>query len=773
MAVLKYKNESGQFVTLTNYTVQPIVPVQTTGTSLTDIMSQKAVSDELDKKVNDSALNGKIANAISSDNTVKGAIADAVGDSPAISGAINSVVADSIKNDDAVNQAVEEAIAEAIRETAAVSAAVESVVDTKLTAYTTTSEADEKYAFKSHTHNASDISDFNAAVSTAVSTDASVSGTVKNVVEKYIYGDATPSPTSSVVTTDNLNTTLADYAKSSSLAAVATSGSYNDLTDKPTIPTTVAQLTDAGDYVKDDEINTLVSNAIKTDSTVSGAVSNAVAAAIASDDTVKEAVEAAIAADTTVASKFGHVAYDSASKRINFYANSTSPSAIEYIDATNFIKDGMVDSVAISNGNLVVTFNTDSGKNPITIPLTDIFNPSNYYTKSDTSGKTEIATALNGKANSTHDHASSSITTMASYSKPTTTSAIATGDTLNAAIGKLEKALDGKQASGNYLTSHQTVTLASGTNNGTLKITTAAGSVDNIAVRGLGDMAYQATSSYSSATQVNTALAGKSGTGHTHNYAGSSTAGGAATSAAKLTNTTAIGSATQPVFFTASGVPSACTYTLGKSVPANAVFTDNNTTYAAGSFITITGSNNSINVSTGTSSTTVARGDHKHTSGDVTNFSAAIEGVVSTSTTITNKINTVVASSLTATTGNVRASVDSAIASNTVVVASKAVADFYSGHNYVTSLANIPTTKRLVIATISSSTNELSLSGNTLTDGYEIHIIVKNNGTAEAAVTLPTGGKYVTVGDAIKVAANSTGEINIISDGTSLYVRGA
>lgn len=40
------------------------------------------------------------------------------------------------------------------------------------------------------------------------------------------------------------------------------------------------------------------------------------------------------------------------------------------------------------------------------------------------------------------------------------------------------------------LTSHQTVTLASGTNNGTLKLTTAAGTTDNIAVKGLGSLAF-------------------------------------------------------------------------------------------------------------------------------------------------------------------------------------------------------------------------------------------------------------------------------------------
>ena len=62
---------------------------------------------------------------------------------------------------------------------------------------------------------------------------------------------------------------------------------------------------------------------------------------------------------------------------------------------------------------------------------------------------------------------------------------------------------------------------------------------------------------------------------HTHNYAGSSSAGGAATSANKL-NTNA-GSATQPVYFS-NGVPVATTYSLGKSVPSDAKFTD--TTYS-------------------------------------------------------------------------------------------------------------------------------------------------------------------------------------------------
>ena len=74
---------------------------------------------------------------------------------------------------------------------------------------------------------------------------------------------------------------------------------------------------------------------------------------------------------------------------------------------------------------------------------------------------------------------------------------------------------------------------------------------------------------------VQTQLNSKANSSHTHNYAGSSSAGGAATSANKL-NTDA-GSATQPVYFD-NGVPVATTYALNKTVPSDAKFTD--TTYS-------------------------------------------------------------------------------------------------------------------------------------------------------------------------------------------------
>lgn len=68
---------------------------------------------------------------------------------------------------------------------------------------------------------------------------------------------------------------------------------------------------------------------------------------------------------------------------------STIPSTyLCKIDAAPFIKDGMVSSVAISNGNLVITWNSDSTgvTTPTNIPLTDIFNASNYYDKDAVDG---------------------------------------------------------------------------------------------------------------------------------------------------------------------------------------------------------------------------------------------------------------------------------------------------------------------------------------------------------------------------------------------------
>lgn len=90
----------------------------------------------------------------------------------------------------------------------------------------------------------------------------------------------------------------------------------------------------------------------------------------------------------------------------------------------------------------------------------------------------------------------------------------------------------------------------------------------------------------------------KADSNHSHNYAGSSSSGGAANSAIALT--TSAGSAIQPIYFD-NGKPVICTYSLGKSVPEDAVFTD--TTYTLSSF-GITATANEINQLDGATVTT-------------------------------------------------------------------------------------------------------------------------------------------------------------------------
>ena len=63
--------------------------------------------------------------------------------------------------------------------------------------------------------------------------------------------------------------------------------------------------------------------------------------------------------------------------------------------------------------------------------------------------KSYVDSELAKKANSSHTHTGAQVN-LTGYTKPSSTGALAASDTLNAALGKLEKALDGKQASGSY-----------------------------------------------------------------------------------------------------------------------------------------------------------------------------------------------------------------------------------------------------------------------------------------------------------------------------------
>ena len=80
------------------------------------------------------------------------------------------------------------------------------------------------------------------------------------------------------------------------------------------------------------------------------------------------------------------IEWDSNEKKLKLYSGNH---LLGSVDGTSWVKDGMVQSAAIVGNNLEITFNTDSGKEKISVPLTDIFNPDNYYDKATIDSKFE------------------------------------------------------------------------------------------------------------------------------------------------------------------------------------------------------------------------------------------------------------------------------------------------------------------------------------------------------------------------------------------------
>jgi len=92
--------------------------------------------------------------------------------------------------------------------------------------------------------------------------------------------------------------------------------------------------------------------------------------------------------DNAILPFFDDVAYVDADKKIYFYHNE---SVVGEINAEKFIKDGMINTVSVGKPTsgthqgidcLIITFNTDAGKEEIDIPISDIFDADNYYDKS-------------------------------------------------------------------------------------------------------------------------------------------------------------------------------------------------------------------------------------------------------------------------------------------------------------------------------------------------------------------------------------------------------
>lgn len=164
----------------------------------------------------------------------------------------------------------------------------------------------------------------------------------------------------------------------------------------------------------------------------SGDVQNAISGKL--DTSIFETYSGAT--DTALGTKFAGATWNSTDKKIYFYDNaSATGTALAYIDGTDFVKDGFLQSVTIENKTisgesvpcLVFIWNTDAGIQETDIPLSGIFDPTNYVSVDTFTAYTAATdTVIGGKVDTS---------------------------TFNTYSGSVETALSGKQE-----------TLVSGTN---------------------------------------------------------------------------------------------------------------------------------------------------------------------------------------------------------------------------------------------------------------------------------------------------------------------
>ena len=389
-------------------------------------------------------------------------------------------------------------------------------------------------------------------------------------------------------TKSEVNTILNGYAETSDLATVATTGSYDDLTDKPvipTVPTNVSAFTNDAGYLTEHQSLSNYYSKSQTDNLLNGKVNIGSLATVANSGSYNDLTDKPDLSakqdvlvsgvniktinsqsllgegniniegggggtqvqsnwnetDTTsmayiqnkptnvssfvndagyltqhqsLADVFADVAYDSATKRINFYGKGDSQhtTALAYVDASDFVVDGMVEDVRIENGNLVIDFNTDSGITDISIPLTDIFDPSNYYTK------TEVDTALATKANSS---SLATVATSGSYNDLTGTPTIPAAQVnsdWNASSGVAQilnkPTLATVATSGSYNDLSDKPVIPAGVTVDQTLDTSSTNAIANSAVATAlnGKADTSALSDYATTTAMNTALAGKQDT---------------------------------------------------------------------------------------------------------------------------------------------------------------------------------------------------------------------------------------------------------------------
>lgn len=340
--------------TFSGYTADTLVLINTvSGNVITE--SERAISAE-------TALQTAIDNEVSARTDADEALEDYI---DAVSGAVDNVQ-DEV---DILSAALEDEVSARTQADEALSGAVDSV-----------------------------ISDLASEVSRATSAETSLSSAIDTEISNREAADAVISGA-----VDTLSTSLSNEVQRAQNAESALDSKINSVsgavdTVASNLASEVSRAESAEDAL-DDKIDAEIAAREAADSVISGAVDtlstdiqNEAQRAISAETELSDKVDAVSGDVEDIKSEIETISddaivdaeYVSSSTTIDFY--NASGDVVAQVDATDFIVDGMVDDVRIENGNLVIDFNTASGKQDISIPLTDIFDPSNYYDKDDVDG---------------------------------------------------------------------------------------------------------------------------------------------------------------------------------------------------------------------------------------------------------------------------------------------------------------------------------------------------------------------------------------------------
>ena len=183
--------------------------------------------------------------------------------------------------------------------------------------------------------------------------------------------------------------------------------------------------------------------------------------------------------DTALASKIAGAAWDSTTSHLNFFDNvSATGTPLTYVDGADWVKDSFLKSVTIENREisgetvpcLVFVFETESGETETVIPLSNIFDPTNYvslatYTAYTAATSTEIGNKVDTSAMTQAIDAATSgkvdTTTYTAYTAATDTVLSGKQDTLTPGAGIAIDTANTISVTGIPLTVDDTVTSGS------------------------------------------------------------------------------------------------------------------------------------------------------------------------------------------------------------------------------------------------------------------------------------------------------------------------